>query len=102
MGVDGFAYGLVLRRGHCEAAGMHHPDCPGVMTDVNYTQWAIHHRYPRAAAKRERVTEGVDDPSNLMLVWNGPTGLGAGGCHGRIESYRRDAFQLGYLLKELP
>lgn len=79
-------------RGHCEATGMHHADCPG--TDLGRWDFVIHHVY-----RRGHTPPGVDRDAteHLRYVWNGPTRLGAGGCHGRLHSHQREAAELGLL-----
>lgn len=86
--------------GVCQAEGLHHPACPGAVTGPG--SFVAHHVYPRELAKRERIpAEVVDHPTNLIVVWNGHTGLGAGGCHSRIHSRRTAARRLG-LLSNVP
>lgn len=85
-------------QGRCQAAGLHHPLCPGAITDRNVTTFVVHHVFPREQAKKQKIPDGVvHRPSNLIVVWNGHTGLGAGGCHGRIHSQRTSARTLGLL-----
>ena len=62
------------------------------MTNVNAGEFVPHHRCPRELG-------GSDAYTNLMTVWNGPTGLGAGGCHKEIHTDRRLARRLGHLLE---
>lgn len=91
--------------GVCEAEGLHHPNCPGEAGDDprQQVQFVTHHIYPREAAKRDRVpVEIAHNPRNLVLVWNGYTGKGAGGCHGRIHRERTSARRLGLLARKLP
>ena len=72
----------------CTAHGLHHPDCPGVAN-------VIHHIY----RKKDPLPEGFDrnDPQFLRPVWNGPTTLGASGCHGKIHANQGLARELGLL-----
>ena len=82
----------------CEAHGHHDDRCPGKVTEQNQFQFSVHHRYPREQAKRNKIPiERIDLPSNCILVWNGQTGLGAGGCHGRIHREQTKARSLGLL-----
>lgn len=74
----------------CEANGMHHELCPGEYTASSPGAFVVHHVQPRAKG-------GSDDIENLRWVWNGFTGLGAGGCHGRIHQRRGQAHELGLL-----
>ena len=68
------------------------------MNDPNIGQFIVHHVFPREQAKKARIPlERVDVPDNLIVVWNGHTGLGAGGCHGRIHRERTSARSLGLL-----
>jgi hypothetical protein len=87
------ARAVVWRRagGRCEAEGLHHADCPGWSQGREW-QFVTHHVLPRSA-------NGPDEPANLLLVWNGLTGLGAGGCHGRIHAEARRAVDLGLLAR---
>lgn len=75
----------------CEAVKLHHADCPGTATALTIKQFCTHHVQPREQ-------DGSDDYDNLLFVWNGPTGLGADGCHGRIHKDRADAKTFGYLI----
>ena len=70
--------------GRCEAEGLHHPDCPGVLP-VN--DWAAHHVWPRQHG-------GPDELGNLIAVW-APNGIDA--CHHRIHSNPARATELGLL-----
>lgn len=90
--------------GACQADGLHHQHCPGrPSTHDQERQFVTHHVYPREAAKRDKVPRNVvDNPANLIVVWNGFTGLGAGGCHGRIHRERTAARRLGLLARTLP
>lgn len=79
-------------RNVCQAEGMHHKNCPGV---VPYGQGVVHHRFPSKKDRRD------DRPVNLLFVWNGLTSLGAGGCHGKIHQNKdQRAVELGLLLRE--
>lgn len=88
--------------GICEAEGLHHRNCPRDLVN-HQDQTVTHHIYPREAAKREGLTDDphLDHPSNLLVVWNGSTSLGAGGCHGRIHTERGLARDLGLLSRSL-
>ena len=39
---------------------------------------------------------GTNSPANLLLL----CGTGTSGCHGRVETYRQAARQLGWLLQQ--
>lgn len=56
--------------------------------------WSIQHRRPRRAGGDPRPD--VNLPSNLFPVH----GDGTTGCHGRIESYRAEAYDNGWLLHD--
>lgn len=109
--------------GACEADGLHHRNCPGrddAQPDSG-RYFITHHIYPRekakqdikrlrslarhgdvdAAAEAQRITNLLDHPANLLVVFNGFTGLGAGGCHGRIHKERTLAKDLGLLAASL-
>lgn len=66
----------VLRRagGRCQAEGVHHPNCPGVLP---WGDWVPHHVWPRSHG-------GPDTVDNLIAVWC-PGALGLNGCHGRCH-----------------
>lgn len=89
--------------GRCQADGLHHRLCPGHVDRAdNPSTFITHHIYPRAQGRRDGVPQGiVDDPANLLVVWNGHTGLGAGGCHGRIHTERTAARKRGLLASKL-
>ncbi len=86
----------------CEAEGLHHKNCPLDLSQ-HETTTVTHHIYPREVAKREGLADDphVDHPGNLLVVWNGTTSLGAGGCHGRIHTERGLARDLGHLARSL-
>lgn len=88
--------------GFCEADGLHHRGCPGDLKHAE-DQTVTHHIYPREVAKREGLQNDplLDHPGNLLVVWNGLTTKGAGGCHGRIHTERRVARDLGLLARSL-
>lgn len=91
--------------GQCQADGLHHRNCPGAAAGNPFVeaQFITHHVYTRADAKRDKVPRSVvDNPANLIVVWNGLTNLGAGGCHGRIHTERTAARRLGLLARRLP
>lgn len=90
--------------GRCEAAGLHHRECPGTVDGARSPDTFItHHIYPRERAKQDGMLDDplLDHPGNLLVVWNGHTGLGAGGCHRRIHTERALAHELGYLQRDL-
>lgn len=92
---------FIASGGACQAEGLHHPDCPGEVTGPG--SFVTHHVYPRELGKREQIPAGlVDHPANLIVVWNGHTGLGAGGCHARIHARRTAARRLGLLTNVPP
>ena len=91
-----------IARFRCQAKGLHHRDCPGEIHPATVNTFSVHHRYPKERAKRDGFTGDIDAQHNLLAVWNGTTGLGAGGCHGRIHSERRKAKDLGLLLDDFP
>lgn len=79
-------------RGMCQAEGLHHPDCPGVLPAGD---WVPHHVWPRGT--RNNVGEyGPDTVDNLIAVWC-PSGLGWNGCHGQIHRNATQATELGLL-----
>lgn len=55
--------------------------------------YSIHHRRPRGMGGTRNPA--TNSPANLMYV----CGSGTTGCHGRIESERKWAGALGYLLR---
>ena len=90
--------------GLCEADGLHHRNCPGsIDAATSPDTFRTHHLYPRERAKRDGLLDDplLDHPGNLLVVWNGHTGQGAGGCHGRIHTERELAHELGYLQRSL-
>lgn len=74
--------------GRCQADGLHHLDCPQHVD--NGGVFVAHHIWPTSMG-------GTDDPTNLLWVWNGLTGLGAGGCHGKSHTFSSVARSLGLL-----
>ena len=82
-----------IARWKCEAEGLHHPDCPG-QRGPDTGAWVIHHVY-----RRGHTPPGVDRNavSNLRYVWNGATGMGAGGCHKTLHDNPTRAAELGLL-----
>lgn len=91
--------------GRCEAEGHHHKRCPQDFDpeSPDVFQFVTHHIYPRERAKRNGHPDHplLHHPANLLVVWNGYTRKGAGGCHGRIHSERTRAHELGFLAKDL-
>lgn len=82
--------------GHrCEANGLHHPDCPGVFDGYSHRNFVLHHIWRRQDPVPHNVHR--DDVAWLRIVWNGPTGMGAAGCHGRIHRNQPEARRLGLL-----
>lgn len=53
---------------------------------------SLHHRRPRRMGGTRDVN--IHDPANLLAV----CGDGTRGCHGWIESHRREAYENGWLL----
>ena len=80
----------------CEADGLHHPDCPSGITNQNADQFAVHHMIRRGDTDHPWY-DYRDDIEFLRVVWNGPTGLGCAGCHGRIHSNQPEARTLDLL-----
>lgn len=75
---------VLARDGHaCTLCGR------SVRGDRGYA-WSIHHRKARGMGGRA----GANQPSNLLTV----CGSGTDGCHGRIESRRAEALELGFLV----
>ena len=74
-------------RGRCQADGLHVDDCPGSDLDASF----VAHRVNPGRQG------GTYDPANMIWVYNGGTGLGAGGCHQNIHSNGRLARVLGLL-----
>lgn len=84
----------------CEAVpGLHHPDCPGGydMQGRNAHQFVLHHTIRRTKDLHSPFYEQRDDVQHLRLIWNGTTGLGAGGCHAQIHANPDLARQHGLL-----
>ena len=78
-----------LVEGCCESDGLHHKDCPGVGN-------VLHHVIRRQDAIPNKVDR--DSVEYTRWVWNGPTTLGASGCHGLIHSNQDKARELGLLI----
>lgn len=78
-GVDHHMRSEVFRRanGRCQADGLHHPDCPGVLDPTK--DWVPHHIWPTGLG-------GPDLEENMIAVWC-PFGLGLNGCHGRVQNH---------------
>jgi hypothetical protein len=53
--------------------------------------YSIHHRKPRGMGS---ALEEINQPSNLMLL----CGSGVSGCHGWVESNRKEAMREGFLV----
>lgn len=88
-----------LAGGRCQAAGLHHRDCPGHqlrghrLTDGTLGAFSAHHVIPKGTQ-----FGGTDDQDNLLWVWNGASRLGRGGCHGMIHDlFSKTARVLGLL-----
>lgn len=62
--------------------------CKSVQNSIN-----IHHRTPRGMGGT-RVKE-INEPANLIVL----CGSGTTGCHGWVESNRKEAFDLGLLVR---
>lgn len=58
-----------------------------------FDDWSRHHRLPRRMGGTRVVW--INDVSNLLFV----CGTGVTGCHGRIESNRAIAYDMGWLLR---
>ena len=69
------------------------------MTTGNAHRFVLHH-ICRRQDKHAPIYEHRDDVEHLRLVFNGPTSLGAAGCHGRIHSNQTDARALGLLVEK--
>ena len=85
---------MSIARYRCEANGLHHKDCPGVIGYHN-GQFVLHHIWRRSDPTPTNLNR--DDVEWLRVVWNGPTGMGAAGCHGRIHRNQTRARELGLL-----
>ena len=53
---------------------------------------SIHHRQARQMGGTKRA--GINDPANLALL----CGSGTTGCHGHVESFRTEAYEMGWLV----
>lgn len=53
----------------------------------------LHHRKPRGMGGTR--DDMINSPANLL----GICGSGTTGCHGKIESYRRQSYDLGWLVR---
>lgn len=73
---------LILHRARyvCEVCGM-------------FPATNLHHRKPRGMGGSR--DGGVNSPANLLAI----CGSGTTGCHGKIESYRRRSYNLGWLVR---
>lgn len=56
---------------------------------------SVHHRRPRRMGGTRRPD--ANSPQNLLVL----CGSGTTGCHGWIESHRREAYDAGYLLYDM-
>ena len=74
-------------RGRCQADGLHAQGCPGTDRSGSFV---AHRIIPGRKG-------GTYEPSNLIWIFNGSTGLGAGGCHQNVHSNGRLARALGLL-----
>ena len=86
---------ISIARGRCEAHGLHHRDCPGT-AETGHGVFVLHHVI-RRRDRHHPDYQHRDDVEHLRYVWNGSTGLGAGGCHGRIHDDLNIARELGLL-----
>ena len=80
----------------CEAHGLHHRDCPTTVTDDNAGQFVLPHVI-RRQDKHDPNYDHRDNTDFLRFVFNGPTGMGAAGCHNEIHSNQGKARRLGLL-----
>lgn len=62
--------------------------CQRCGRSVKWDGGQIHHRKPRSMGGTK--DPAINDPANLVLVCND--------CHGHIESYREQSYELGWLL----
>lgn len=85
-----------ISRYQCEAEGLHHDDCPRNIVNSNAKQFAVHHMI-RKGDTDHPWHDDRDDIEFTRLVWNGPTGLGCAGCHGKIHSNQTEARSLDLL-----
>lgn len=72
--------------GLCQANGLHHKDCPGLLEPG--WGWNAHHVVPRSKG-------GADEVGNLLALWTG--GPLASGCHARVHQNPEMARALGLL-----
>jgi len=54
--------------------------------------WSVHHRAPRSMGGSKRAW--INSAANLVLL----TGSGVTGSHGWVESHRKEAAELGFLV----
>ena len=89
---------LGIARHRCEAVD-HHADCPGGIDTQGRTrgQFVLHHTIRRTKDKHSPHYDDRDNVDYLRIVWNGTTGLGAGGCHQIIHNNPDNARQHGLI-----
>lgn len=58
------------------------------------TAYSVHHRRPRGMGGTSSAVANM--PANALTM----CGTGTTGCHGWLESHRRDALRLGWLLPQ--
>ncbi len=62
---------------------------------ISLADYSLHHRRPRGMGGTRDVR--INFPSNLLTLH----GSGTTGCHGWVESHRAEAFEQGYLLRDV-
>ena len=78
---------------------MHADGCPGGVSYRHNTrgQFVMHHTIRRTKDRHSPHYADRDNVEHLRIVWNGSTGLGAGGCHAEIHANPDAARQHGLL-----
>lgn len=67
--------------------------CGGVLTGTRGFDWSVQHRRARQGTDRRPDT---NQPTNLILLCGSATTL----CHGHVESYRDQARQHGWAIRQ--
>lgn len=67
--------------------------CGGFVSGSRGYDWSVHHRRPRGMGGSRK--SDINNHANLILL----DGSGTTGCHGRVESLRDAAIELGYLVR---